>query len=236
MPAESAYHDALGDFYASNANASAYNAFTDRPAVLGLVGDVLDADILDVGCGAGHYAADLLARGARVTGIDGSATLLDHARRRVQDRATLRLHDLEQPLDFAADGVFDGVVCALVLHHVANRRQLLSEIRRVLRPSGWLVVSTSHPTADWWRLGGSYYDENWVDLPFGSSSIHFQRMTLETFLGELLDSGFALEALVEPRPGIELQAIDEAAYARLHERPCFVAVRMRRGGARSSAR
>jgi 2-polyprenyl-3-methyl-5-hydroxy-6-metoxy-1,4-benzoquinol methylase len=167
MPSETAYHDTLGDFFASNADVSPYNAFTDRPAVLGLAGDVSGADILDVGCGAGHCAAELLARGPRVTGIDGSATLLRHARGRVQDRAVLRLHDLEQPLDFAADASFDGIVCALVIHHVTNRRRLLSEMRRVLRPGGWLVMSTTHPSADWRYFGGSYYDEAWVDLPFG---------------------------------------------------------------------
>lgn len=228
MPAESAYHDDLGDFFAQNADLSAYNAFTDRPAVLGLIGDVSGAEILDVGCGAGHYAVELLTRDARVTGIDGSATLLAHARDRVQDRAVLRLHDLEEPLDFAADQSFDGIVCALVIHHVANRRQLLSEMRRVLRPGGWLVMSTTHPTSDWRHFGGSYYDETWVDMAFAAGSIHFQRMTLETLLRELLSAGFILEALTEPRPGIELQAIDEVAYARLHERPCFLAVRMRR--------
>jgi 2-polyprenyl-3-methyl-5-hydroxy-6-metoxy-1,4-benzoquinol methylase len=228
MPAETAYHDVLGDFFARHAGVSPYNAFTDRPAVLGLAGDVSGADILDVGCGAGHYASELLACGARVTGIDGSATMLQHARGRVQDRAILRSHDLEQPLDFADDASFDGIICALVIHHVTNRQRLLSEMRRVLRPGGWLVMSTSHPTADWQHFGGSYYDEFWVDLPFGPESIHFQRTTLETFLGELLGAGFMLETLVEPRPGIELQTIDAAAYARLHERPCFLAVRMRR--------
>lgn len=231
MPAERAYHGELGDFFAQNADLSAYNAFTDRPAVLGLAGDVSDADVLDVGCGAGHYTAELLARGARVTGIDGSATLLDHAHDRVDHRAILRLHDLERPLDFAADDSFDGIVCALVIHHITNRRQLLGEMRRVLRPGGWLVMSTSHPTSDWRHFGGSYFDEPWVEMPIGSGSIHLQRMTLETFLGELLGAGFILEALVEPRPGIELRAINEVAYARLHERPSFVAVRVRRAGA-----
>jgi 2-polyprenyl-3-methyl-5-hydroxy-6-metoxy-1,4-benzoquinol methylase len=194
--------------------------------MLALAGDIASADILDVGCGAGHYAAELLARGARVTGIDVSATLLRHAHLRAA-RAQLRLHDLERPLDFAADASFDGVVCALVIHHVTNRRQLLAEIRRVLRPAGWLVISTTHPTADWRYFGGSYYDENWVDLPQGPGAIHFQRMTLETFLGELLDAGFVLERLVEPRPGVELREVNEAAYARLTERPSFLAARVR---------
>jgi hypothetical protein len=52
-------------------------------------------------------------------------------------------------------------------------------------------------------------------------------MTLETFLGELLSAGFVLEKLIEPRPGVELRDVNEAAYARLTERPCFLAVRMR---------
>ncbi|MEV4078552.1 class I SAM-dependent methyltransferase [Nonomuraea fuscirosea] len=56
--------------------------------------------------------------------------------------------DLEEPLAFAADASFDGAVCALVFHHIRNREQLLSELRRVLRPGGWLLMSTSHPTAD----------------------------------------------------------------------------------------
>jgi 2-polyprenyl-3-methyl-5-hydroxy-6-metoxy-1,4-benzoquinol methylase len=231
MPADTAYHATFGDFFAQNADVSPYNAYTDRPALLGLAGDVTGADILDVGCGAGHYAAELLARGARVTGIDGSATLLGHARDRVHGQATLRLHDLEQPLDFAADAAFDGIVCALVIHHITNRRRLLAEMRRMLRPGGWLVMSITHPTSDWRYFGGSYYDEAWVDFPFGPGTMHFQRMTLETFLGELLDAGFMLEKLVEPRPDIELSTVDEAAYTRLHERPWLLAVRMRRPAA-----
>ena len=228
MPADTAYHGALGDYFALNADASPYNAYTDRPAVLGLAGDVEGAEVLDLGCGAGHYAAELAARGARVTGIDGSAALLRRARDRVPGRVTLRLHDLEQPLDFSADASFDGIVCALVIHHITNRRGLLAEARRVLRPCGWLVMSTTHPTSDWRYFGGSYYDESWVDFPFGPGSLRFQRMTLEMLLGELLDAGFSLERLVEPRPGVELRDIDEAAYNRLHERPWLVAVRLRR--------
>ena len=53
-------------------------------------------------------------------------------------------------------------------------------------------------------------------------------MTLEMFLGELLDAGFALERFVEPRPAVELRTVDETAYNRLMERPWLVAVRMRR--------
>ncbi|GAA2654336.1 class I SAM-dependent methyltransferase [Nonomuraea recticatena] len=230
MNEAAAYHDALGDFFATNADTSPYNAYTDRPAMLQLAGDVSGARILDVGCGAGHYAAELAARDAQVVGIDGSETLLRHAEVRVNGRAEILLHDLEKPLDFAADASFDGAICALVLHHVKNRVQLLDELRRVLRPGGWLLISTTHPTADWRRFGGSYYSHDWSDRPVagGKFSIHYQRMPLETFLGELLTAGFVLERLIEPRPAPSLREIDEAAYDKLHQAPCFLAVKLQR--------
>ncbi|MFG2472660.1 hypothetical protein ACGFXB_45700 [Streptomyces canus] len=61
MPAESDYHDEVGDYFAKNVDSSAYNAHTGRPAMLALAGNVTGLKILDVGCGAGHYAAELLA-------------------------------------------------------------------------------------------------------------------------------------------------------------------------------
>ncbi|MET9341607.1 class I SAM-dependent methyltransferase [Nonomuraea sp. NPDC003804] len=230
MHKATAYHDALGDHFAGHAETSPYNAYTDRPAMLRLAGDVSGARILDVGCGAGHYAAELAARGAQVVGIEGSATLLRHARARVNGHAELLLHDLEEPLGFAADASFDGVLCALVYEHVRNRAQLLGELRRVLRPGGWLLVSTTHPTADWRHFGGSYFSHDWRDLPLGDSelSIHYQRLPLETFLGELLAAGFVLEQLVEPRPTADLREIDEAAYDKLHRAPSFLAVKLKR--------
>ncbi|MCG5219492.1 class I SAM-dependent methyltransferase [Streptosporangium sp. KLBMP 9127] len=230
MRNETAYHDALGHFFAKNADTSPYNAHTDRPAMLQLAGDVAGRRVLDVGCGAGHYAAELVSRGAEVVGIDGSATLLNYARAHVNGGAELHLHDLEEPLHFADDESFDGAVCALVIHHVTKRAQLLNEIRRVLRPGGWLLVSTTHPTADWRRFGGSYFAHEWSELPVadGELSIRYERVPLETFLGELLDAGFALERLIEPRPAAGLQEIDDAAYAKLHTAPCFLAVRLQR--------
>jgi len=230
MPPHTAYHGELGDHFARIAGTSPYNAYTDRPAMLALAGDVAGLKVLDVGCGAGHYAAELLARGAEVVGIDGSETVLRHARERLGDRAELLVHDAEKPLDFVGDASFDGVVCALMLHYIADRQGLLRELRRVLRPGGWLLVSTTHPTADWLNFGGSYYAEDWVDRPIGGRTwaIHYQRMSLETLVNELLAAGFVLERLVEPRPAPDLRELDEEAYDKLHEAPCFLAVRLLR--------
>jgi SAM-dependent methyltransferase len=233
MRANTAYEGALGDYFAESATDGPYNAHTDRPAMFALAGDVTGLRVLDTGCGAGHYIAELRARGAvEVVGVEGSATLLGHARDRVgQDEAvTLHQHDLEEPLDFLPDGSFDLAVAALVHHHLEARAQLLAELHRVLRHGGTLLLSTVHPTADWVWHGGSYFDENRVETRFGESGLtnSYRRMTMQTFLGELLDAGFALERLVEPRAAESARPVDEARYLKTQQTPFFVAVRMRK--------
>ncbi|MBB0243100.1 methyltransferase domain-containing protein [Streptomyces alkaliphilus] len=228
MPPKTAYHDELGDLFAEHADTSPYNAWIDRPALLDLAGEVTGRRILDAGCGAGHHAAGFLARGAEVVGVDGSATLLRHARARLGEGVELRLHDLEQPLDFLGDASFDDVVCALMIHHLTHRREPLAELFRVLRPGGRLLLSTTHPTADWLHFGGSYHSSEWVDLDLGGSgaSIHYQRMTLEATFDEVLGTGFRLDKPVEPRPLPELREIDRERHEKLRTTPAFLALRL----------
>ena len=52
-----------------------------------------------------------------MVGLDASATLLEHTRRRLGDRAELHPHDTEKPLTFLDDAPFDGVLCAPEEHH-----------------------------------------------------------------------------------------------------------------------
>lgn len=230
MPSNLAYHGSLGDHFNVNAEHSAYNAYIDRPAMLDLAGDVAGQRILDAGCGAGFYAAALADRGASVLGLEDSAVLVAHARARLGDRAEVRQYDLNTPLDELGDGSFDGAVCALVLHHLADRPRFLGEVFRVLRPGGWFVLSTTHPAADYRHFADSYYSEDWVDLalPDGRHSVRFQRMNLEVLLGEVLGAGFVLERLVEPRPVEAYRDIDADRYAQLVDRPTLLAVRLRR--------
>jgi SAM-dependent methyltransferase len=239
---ETAYHGELGDVFAAHSATSNYNAYIDRPAMLALAGDVAGLRVLDVGCGPGHYAAALTERGAHVVGIEGSAELLEHARERtggtivtgedgVSEGVELRQHDLETPLGFAADATFDLAVCALVIHHIRDRAGLLAEIFRVLRPGGRLLISTTHPAADWDHFGDSYFSQEWVELPIKGRpdlAIHFQRNTVEGFLTELLAAGFALETLIEPRAVPELEQTDPDAYARLNQFPSLLAAQLRR--------
>src|SRR5438270_5309889 len=150
-------YDEMGRGFLAHAEHSPYNAFYDRPAVLAVAGEVSGLAVLDAGCGPGLYAEELARRGASVTAVDASEEQLRIARERLPATTDVQRAVLGEPLPFD-DDTFDLIVCALVIHYVADRAAAFAEFRRVLRPGGRAVVSTQHPTTDWLRKGCSYFD------------------------------------------------------------------------------
>ena len=97
------------------------------------------ADILDVCCGTGLLAAELVARGYRVTGVDASEAMLARARRLLGPDATLIRATLP---DLPLETTFDVATCTLdgfTYLAPANLAPTVEAISRVLRPGGWLV-------------------------------------------------------------------------------------------------
>lgn len=95
---------------------------------------------LDVGCGSGiglAWAARVLPEARRV-GVDVSPHALEHC---AGLGAELRLIDGSH-LPLPQDAV-DIAICVDVLQHVEDEGPLLAEMRRVLRPGGWLYVRTN---------------------------------------------------------------------------------------------
>ncbi|XRQ10116.1 class I SAM-dependent methyltransferase [Actinomadura welshii] len=216
--------------YASHAEDSAYNALYDRPAVLGLAGDVRDLAVFDAACGPGLYSRELLERGARrVTGCDVSPTFVDLARARCDGLADLRVHDLSEPLTWVGDGAADLVVFALALHYIDDQVGLLREFRRILSPGGALVLSTEHPLMQWVRLGGSYFAEERVEEslnPDRDWPIRAWRRPLTAMCADFRAAGFAIEELLEPRPVPEMAGRYPEDHAKLEVLPAFIAFRL----------
>ena len=216
-------YDEFAAEYAERAEVSAHNALYDRPAVLEVAGDVAGLQLLDLGCGPGLYAEQLAKRGATVYGIDESPEMVRLASERVSPPAQFRVHDLNHPIDWLPDGSFDIAVMALVIHHLDDRRLVLSEAYRLLRPGGRLVVSTHHPTSDWHRLGGSYFEierisEIWQDR----LNVTYWRQPLRATCDEFTNAGFLIERLDEPRPSAALKERSPEAYDKLTEVPAFI--------------
>ena len=148
-------YDVFADEFLGHARDGFYNACYDRSACLALLGDVRGKRVLDAACGPGLYAAELIGRGAQVVGFDHSPRMVEICRAHVS-QGEFRVHDLADPIAWLPDHSVDLALCALAIEYVDDRVAALSELRRVLRPDGALVLSRLHPTGDWLRHGGSY--------------------------------------------------------------------------------
>lgn len=98
------------------------------------------AKVLDVGCGEGRFTAALAGAGALAVGIDVAEEPLRRARLAHPD-LDLRLVAPHGPWELA-DSSFDLAWAGETIEHVADTAAWLSEVRRVLRPRGLLLLST----------------------------------------------------------------------------------------------
>ncbi|WP_161634578.1 class I SAM-dependent methyltransferase [Mesorhizobium loti] len=98
-------------------------------------------DVIDLACGEGFGSATLAASARQVTGIDISDGAVRHAeaRYRAQNLSFICADAVKLPL---ADRCADVVVSFETVEHLADQAGMMAEIRRVLRPGGFLVMSS----------------------------------------------------------------------------------------------
>jgi SAM-dependent methyltransferase len=164
---------------------------------------------LDVGCGEGRLPRDLKARGYHVIGIDGSATLIEHAREadpegdyRVADAASLPIANASVHL----------VTAFMSLHDIDDMEGAVAEAARVLVPGGRLCAAVVHPINSAGKFESSAADAAFVirasylewrpyadmverdGLRMTFSSVH---RPLEAYFTALESVGLTVERLVE---------------------------------------
>jgi SAM-dependent methyltransferase len=147
--------------------------------------------VLDVGCGVGRWSRLLAAKGAAVTGIDLSPTMIEQAERRaaaegVAERCRFRVQDLSR-LDI--EGTFDLVLGVTVLQHILDPELLhaaVSGMTARLAPGGRMVLLEAAPVAV-------------VDR---CDSTVFRARQRDVYLKLFADCGLRLRALtgVDPAP------------------------------------
>jgi SAM-dependent methyltransferase len=115
-----------------------------------------DHSILDIGCGAGYLLYLIYEKYRRhgftptVTGVDISTFQLSYMARRMHKEGiydAVVVHGNGEYLPFANNS-FDFVTCSEVLEHIRNPNRALSEMHRVLKPAGRVLLSTPSMTAE----------------------------------------------------------------------------------------
>ncbi len=109
------------------------------PTLLGLLPEGLV--VAELGCGTGSNLEALAPHVTRVIGVDREYRMLDAARHRTEGlpNVELRQGGLEDlPLNPAE---VDAALCILVLHHIPDLKRAFSEIARVVRPGGKVVIT-----------------------------------------------------------------------------------------------
>ena len=172
--------------------------------------DLNGKTVLDLGCGYGwhcKYAADHGA--ASVLGIDQSKLMIEETKRR-NDHEKIEyrvsgIHDFEYPAD-----TYDLVVSNLVLHYIEDLEEVYRFIHRTLKSGGTFLFNIEHPTftagvnqqfsADGiWPVTDYYYPgERTTD--FLGYEVKKYHHTLTQILNDLIQTGFAIEAVVEAMP------------------------------------
>jgi ubiquinone/menaquinone biosynthesis C-methylase UbiE len=141
--------------------------FEEAFGAVSLAGVGPGSDVLDCPTGFGRHAVLLAEAGYLVTGLDRSETQLAEAERRRGDAEWPRLVRGDyRELPFA-DASFDAVLNLFTSLGLLERDEdvgVLREFKRVLRPSGALVIETMHRD----RLARLFVARGWDRLPDGS--------------------------------------------------------------------
>ena len=113
---------------------------------------VRDKVVLDIACGEGYGARMLSGHAAHVFGVDVDSKTIEHAAAKYSNSKTeFRRGSCENiPL---TDSSVDVVVSFETIEHTAQHREMLSEVRRVLKKSGIFIISS--PNLEEYRKGKS---------------------------------------------------------------------------------
>jgi len=103
--------------------------------------------ILDAGCGTGIFTTDFLERGARVTGLDLSLSMLRKADSKGFARLALLQGDMRR-LPFP-DGVFEKTVSITALEFIEEAKPAVDELFRITQSGGTIVVATLNRLSRW---------------------------------------------------------------------------------------
>lgn len=204
------------DVYRDHLNTPAF--FATLPGINGLAG-------IDIGCGEGHNTRLLAAQGARLTGIDISEVFIAHAQ---QTSPGISYHVASATQLPFNNEQFHFATSFMCLMDLPDPAAAVKEAFRVLQPGGFLQFSITHPcfgtahrknlrnangytyaieVGDYFRhLDGEISEWIFGDTPNALKQelpkfrVPVFNYTLSYWINTIVESGFVVEAVYEPRP------------------------------------
>jgi ubiquinone/menaquinone biosynthesis C-methylase UbiE/DNA-binding transcriptional ArsR family regulator len=152
------------------------SGFTMR-ALLGLLPS--HWTVADLGCGTGNGAEFVAPYVREVIAVDQSRPMLDAARKRLAGLGNVRF--LDAPIESVplADASVDAAMSLMVLHHVTEPVEALTEMRRILRPGGVALI------VDMLEHDRTEYRHTMGHVHLGFSGQRIGRMLASAGLGEV---------------------------------------------------
>lgn len=125
------------DFYYSSEQGKEIDQL-EKQAIRQLMEPLEPGNMLEIGCGTGHWTTFFSEMGFRITATDVSDAMLSIAKTKpIKNVEFLKADVLQLPFH---DNHFDQVAVITALEFCGNIEQAFSEIKRVLKPNGWLIA------------------------------------------------------------------------------------------------
>ncbi|RKR09228.1 methyltransferase family protein [Flavobacterium sp. 90] len=200
--------------------------------------DFQDKNVLDLGCGYGWHCIYAKEQGAKnVIGIDLSKKMIDKAKENSKDLSIAYYQMPVEDIEFEKEQ-FDIIFSSLTFHYIQNLDVVFRKINKFLKKGGSFVFSMEHPVftskpeQDWfkdekgnllhWPVD-NYQDEGVRQTNFlGHKVIKYHR-TVASILNTVIDSGFVIKQISEPKPSEEIIEKYPAMKDELR-RPIFIMV------------
>lgn len=199
----------------------------NNPAFMKFCGDLKGKKVLDAGCGEGRNTRLFAQTGARMYGADLSEMMIGFARDEEKKRPLGIRYELASFTDLGIfeEGFFDAVVSTMALMDSPDFSESAREIYRVLTRGGQFIFSITHPCfmtkgLEWildergaprklavsdyfdrepyeeqWKFSGTPPEDE--SAPF---NITYYPRTISSYINTLLETGFELKGILEPRP------------------------------------
>jgi len=114
-----------------------------------------DKTVLDVGCGGGVFSESMAISGGDVTAIDLAEESLEVAKLHLYESQLKIDYKKQNVEDFANENAnsFDVIVCMEMLEHVPDPQSIVDACAKILKPGGWLFLSTINRSPQAMMLG-----------------------------------------------------------------------------------